>query len=503
MNYNDYFEKLRKINDKLKYYKTIEALMNLDQWSSNPKQGAEYRQQVGEFLTGQQFDLMTSTEAKAIVDYFVSYDLEKIEDYVEKGLIRSFLFRYNNTSSVPKEKLQEVSALKSVTVGKWIEAKEKSDYSIFKPFLVQVFKLKKEIAGYIDPAKAPFEVLVGVTDEGISYDVVIKEFEKIKVGIKALLSKINNSGVIIDNAIVKETLDSQLVADISKEFLSELGYSIESGGVAKVPHAFFSSLGPKDGRISLDIRNEIGLMFTYIHEAGHAMYARSGSEKINSMNMFGGSEGSFHEAQARFYENIIGKSYAYLKYAYPKLQEKFDCFKDISSESFYKAVNKVQPSLKRIASDEVTYSLHPIIRFELEKELFEGSLSFDDLPKAWNDKYEEYLGIRPTNDAEGVLQDMHWAGDYIGYFQSYTLGNVYDGMILKSILRDIPDFYNRIENGDFKIISEWFEKNIYCHSNCLTPSEIIKNLTGEELNSDYFLQYLNEKYSKIYDFEIV
>ncbi len=500
MNYNDCFEKLRKINDQLKYFKTIESLMNLDQWSAIPKQGAEYRKKVSEFLTGQQFDLMTSDEAKIIVDYFVSYDLEKIEDYVEKGLIRSFLFRYNYISRVPKEKLQEVSAFKSVTVGKWIEAKEKSDYSIFKPFLEQAFNLKKEIASYIDPGKSPFEVLVSITDEGICYDGVIKEFEKIRVGIKDLLTKINNSSVVIDNSVVKKNLDPQLIEAMAKELIFELGYNIEKGGFAKVPHAFFSSIGPKDARVSVDARNEIGLLFTYIHEAGHAMYGYGGSEKTNSMNMFGGSEGSFHEAQARFYENIIGKSYAYWKYAYPKLQQKFDEFKDISLDSFYKAINRVQPSLKRIVSDEVTYSLHPIIRFELEKELFDGSLSFDDLPKAWNDKYEEYLGIRPTNDAEGVLQDMHWAGDYIGYFQSYTLGNIYDGMILKSISRDIPDFYNKIENGEFQAISNWFENNIYCHSNCLTPSEIIKNLTGEELNSDYFLEYLHEKYGNLYEF---
>jgi carboxypeptidase Taq len=500
MNYYDNLEKLRNINDQLKYYKTLEALMDLDQWSSLPKQGVAYRQKVSSFIAGKKADIMATEEVKNIVDYFSTYGLEKINDYIERGLIRNFLFHYTCMSRVPKEKFQQISALKAVTTGKWLEAKEKSDYNIFKPYLKEVFSVKKEIAGYIDPTKKPFEVLVSITDEGICYDEVVREFNKLKTGLKVLLNKINSSEVIIDDSVLKLEQSSQLMEDFAKELIYELGYDIEKGAFDKVPHAFTSFMGPKDARISTYSSGFVSLLFTYIHESGHAMYSYGGSDKVNEMNMFGGNEGGFHEAQARFYENIIGRSYEYWKYTYPKLQQKFESFREISLDVFYKAINKVQPNVKRTISDEVTYSLHPIIRFELEKDLFEGSLSFDDLPKVWNDKYEEYIGIRPTNDAEGILQDMHWAGDYIGYFQSYALGNIYDGHIRNAILKDIPDFYSRIENGEFKSISDWFEKNIYCHSNCLTAEEIIKKLTGETLNADYFLRYLNDKYMYIYKF---
>jgi carboxypeptidase Taq len=315
------------------------------------------------------------------------------------------------------------------------------------------------------------------------------------------LKKINSSDVIIDDRALKMEQSPQLIEDFAKELIYELGYDMEKGAFAKVPHAFTTFMGPKDARISTYSSGLISLLFTYIHESGHAMYAYGGCDKVNEMNMFGGCEGGFHEAQSRFYENIIGKSYEYWKHTYPKLKQRFSTFKEISLDDFYRAINKVQPNVKRTISDEVTYSLHPIIRFELEKELFEGTLNFEDLPKAWNDKYEEYLGIRPMSHAEGVLQDMHWAGDYIGYFQSYALGNIYDGQIRNAILKDMPDFYSRIENGDFKSISNWFEKNIYCYSNCLTPGEILKNLTDETLNADYFLQYLNNKYRDIYKFD--
>lgn len=499
MNYHENLEILKKINNQLKYYKTLETLMDLDQWALLPKQGAEYRKQVASFVAGQKAELMQTEEVKNIVKYFSIYDLEKVNDYVEKGLIRNFLFRYNYTSRVPKEKLQQISELKAITTGKWLEAKEKSDYNIFKPYLKKVFKLKREIAQYIDPDKNPFEVLVTITDEGISYAHIIREFAKVKAGIKIILEKINSSQVVIDDTILKTEQNPKLMEELAKELIGELGYKAEKGAFSKVPHAFTSFMGPKDARISTNSSGFVNLLFTYIHESGHAMYAYGGSDKVNEANMFGGNEGGFHEAQARFYENIIGRSYEYWKYTYPKLQKKFKAFSEIELDDFYKAINKVQPNVKRTISDEVTYSLHPIIRFELEKELFEGSLSFDDLPKAWNDKYEEYLGIRPANDAEGVLQDMHWAGDYIGYFQSYALGNIYDGQIRSAILKQIPDFYNRIEKGDFKTISNWFEKNIYCYSNCLTGEEIIKKLTGETLNADYFLQYLNDKYKAIYN----
>lgn len=498
MNYYENLEKLKKVNDQLKYYKTLETLMDLDQWSSLPKQGAAYRQQVSAFVAGQKADLMATEEVKNIVTFFTNCDLQKIDNYIEKGLIRSFLFRYNCIFPVPKEKLQQVSALKAVTTVKWKEAKEKSDYSIFKPYLKEVFDLKKEVAGYIDPTKKPFEVLAGITDEGICYNEIVREFGKLKAGIKTLLNKINKSEVLIDDSVLNIEQNPQLMEDFAKELIYELGYDVEKGAFAKVPHAFTSFMGPKDARISTGSSGNISLLFTYIHEAGHAMYAYGGSDKVNAMNMFGGNEGGFHEAQSRFYENIIGRSYEYWKYKYPELQHKFESFRKLSLEDFYRIINKVHPNVKRTISDEVTYSLHSIIRFELERELFEGCLSFDDLPKVWNDKYEEYLGIRPTSDAEGVLQDMHWAGDYIGYFQSYALGNIYDGQIRNAIFKDIPDFYTRIEAGDFKAISNWFEKNIYCYSNCLTAGEILKNLTGEALNADYFLQYLNDKYKEIY-----
>ena len=210
--------------------------------------------------------------------------------------------------------------------------------------------------------------------------------------------------------------------------------------------------------------------------------------------MWGGIEGGFHEANARFFENMIGHSRAYWDYYYPQLQEEIPMFREIPEERFYNVIHQVKPTLRRISADEVTYSLHAILRFELERDYFAGKLRAEDMAEAWNDKYEEYLGIRPSNDTEGVLQDMHWAGDYIGYFQSYALGNIYDGQILEAVKREIPDMEEKIRRGEILPVTEWMEKNIWQYGCCMTAGEMIRKLTGHGLDAGPFLRYLEQKY---------
>ena len=182
-------------------------------------------------------------------------------------------------------------------------------------------------------------------------------------------------------------------------------------------------MGPRDARISTPRNRTLSLVFTYLHEAGHAMYASGGNDRVNAANMWGGIEGGFHEAMARFNENMVGRSRAYWEHYYPQLQQEFPSFRGISLDRFYLAMNAVRPSLKRIAADEVTYSLHVILRYELERDYFSGQLAVDEMEERWNELSEKYLGLRPANATQGILQDMHWAGDYIGYFQSYALGD--------------------------------------------------------------------------------
>ena len=228
------------------------------------------------------------------------------------------------------------------------------------------------------------------------------------------------------------------------------------------------------------------------------MYASGGNDLVNAANMWGGIEGSFQESMARFNENIVGRSRAYWEYYYPQLQKEFKEFENIALDDFYLSMNAVRPSLRRITADEVTYGLHVILRYELERDCFGGKMEVGDLAKAWDDLSEKYLGMRPSNDTEGVLQDMHWAGDYIGYFQSYALGNIYCGQIREAILRDIPDFESQLRQGSFIQLNQWLDENVRQYGCCFTAGEMAHRITGKSLDAAPFLKYLEEKYSKIY-----
>jgi len=243
----------------------------------------------------------------------------------------------------------------------------------------------------------------------------------------------------------------------------------------------------------------VSALFGTIHEGGHALYEQNISNDLLGTNLCTGTSMGIHESQSRFWENMIGRSQAFWNRYYVDLQRIFQGQLDhVPVEDFYRAINRVEPSLIRIEADELTYNLHIMIRYEIEKALFNGTLQVGDLPRYWNDKYEEYLGIAPPNDQVGVLQDVHWAGGAFGYFPSYALGNLYAAQIRQTLLSQLPDFNNAVARGELLPIKKWLTEQIYVYGKSLTPSEIIVKVTGEQLNPNYLVDYLDEKYSEIY-----
>lgn len=499
MSYQQRMELVRQVNDQFRYYKTIESMFELDQWSALPTEGGTYRQQVSAHVALKKAELFDSQEAKETAEYFSKVDLNEIEDYVERGLIRSFLFRYNNQTKTPKDLMKQYSMLRAETMNKWKEAREKQDYEIFRPWLSQMFELKKKIALSIDPEKPAFDTMVNVNDEGTSCDEISREFDVLKVGLTNLRNEIEKSTIVPDQAVFNRTVDPARMEAFAQRLARECGYKESRGGFNnKVVHAFTSFLGPRDSRVSSYSSGNLNLIFTYLHEAGHAMYASGGNEKVNVANMWGGIEGSFQEALARFNENIIGRDRAYWEYYYPQLQQEFPEFANVNLEEFYCSMNMVKAGTKRITADEVTYCLHVILRYELERDYFAGKLDAGDLRNAWNDLSEKYLGLRPENDTEGVLQDMHWAGDYIGYFQSYALGNIYCGQLRERVKSEYPDLESQIRRGDFTNLNKWLDENVRQFGCCYTAGEMAQKITGKRLDAKPYLAYLNEKYRGLY-----
>jgi len=499
VDYQKQLEQIRSINDRYRYYKTMESLFELDQWSALPAEGGAYRQQVAAYVAAQKASLFDTREAADAARYFANVNLAEIQDDIQRGLIRSFLFRYRNQTRTPKDLMHEYSMLRAETMNKWKEAREKQDFEIFRPWLTRVFALKKQIALAIDPDAPAFDTMISMNDEGTGCQEITREFDVLKTGLGELVGSIQNSKVITERDIFQITLDPVRLENFSKRLARESGYREERGGFNhQVVHAFTSFMGPRDARVSIHKNNNLNMVFTCLHEAGHAMYASGGSEAVNAANMWGGIEGSFQEAVARFNENMVGRNKAYWEYYYPQLQREFPEFAEIGLDEFYLSMNRVKPSLRRITADEVTYSLHVILRYELERDLFAGRLEVGDLPRAWNDLSEKYLGIRPDNDTEGVLQDMHWAGDYIGYFQSYALGNIYCGQLREAILREIPDLDDQLRRGNFEKLNHWLDENVRQYGCCLTAGQMAERITGKRLDARPFLQYLSEKYQGIY-----
>lgn len=497
MNYQQHLETITQIGREFRYCKSVESLFELDQWSALPRQGVNYRQEMAAYVAREKTRLYCTDQAAQEEEYFAQVPLSEIGDEVERGVIRTFLQRRRVAARTPEDLQRQYSLIKAQCMEKWKQAREAKDYRIFQPWLQQAFDLKGQIAKAINPDRPAFDTLVGLTDDGADVEEISREFDVLKEGLKALMHKLSQGRA--PRAVEYPQGDPAAMSAFAQSLARELGFPTDLGTFNdQVVHGFTSFMGPRDARVSTYRSGSHELIFTCLHEAGHAMYSTGSSQKVIDAGLWGGIEGGFHEANSRFYENMVGRSRAYWDYCFPKLVNTLPQFAGMDQDTFYLGLHRVQPSLKRIASDEVTYSLHAILRFELERDYFAGKLRAEDMAQAWNRKYQDYLGLCPPDDTQGVLQDMHWAGDYIGYFQSYALGNIYDGQILQALERDKPDWQEDIRRGKFGPLNDWMRENIWSHGCCLTAGELVKQITGSSLDARPFLKYLDEKYSVLY-----
>ena len=479
------------------YYNSISGVLGIDQWGGLPDGGVPYRLKVNSFLNEQRRALYFTPEADELASYYEEHPAG--DNDIETAQILGFMKQRSFFQNVPETLLEEFNRKRVESMNAWKQAREAKDFDIFKPYMKDVFELRKQIALALRPGEDPFATLVDLTDEGLSLDDISAEFRKLREGIVEIRRKIEESGVQIDNSFLRQEQNAEDMMTFAKALAREVGYRDDMGGYnEKVIHAFSSTIGPRDARISTAKHGKLSLIMTILHESGHSMYGYSSNDAVADAGLFGGISGGFHEGQARFIENFIGRSRAYIHHIYPKLVEAFPAYASVSEDAFYRGLNKVASTSKRTESDEVTYNLHVIIRFELERDYFAGKLTIDEMRDAWNDKYEEYLGIRPQNDTEGILQDMHWTGSWIGYFQSYALGNIYDGMIYNAIRRDLPEFSDLIEKGEFAPIIRWLTEHIWQYGRSVTTMDLLNKFSDKGLDAQPLLDYLDDKFGKIY-----
>jgi len=429
-------EKFRElIKKKNRIYANLE-LLHWDLETKTPVKSKPYLSDLVAELSMQEYDLFTSDEFVNLVET-LNKEKENLSE-IEKKEIEISMEDIERMKKIPSDEYEAYAKLTSINQGIWEEAKSKKDFSIVKDNLEKIFNYNKKFAEYRRK------------NEKNLYDVLLNDYEK---------------------GMDTEKLDI---------FFSELKKEI-------VP---FLKNNKKDTPFST--------VFSIIHEAGHGIYEQqTGDELIDTLLGTGGTMG-LHESQSRFMENIVGRNKSFWKPLYKKAQEFYPFLKDIDFEEFSKQINKIEPGLIRVEADELTYSLHIMVRYEIEKMVFAGEVNIDDLPKIWNQKMIEYLGMEPKNDSEGLMQDVHWYCGLVGYFPSYAIGSAYASQIYNTMKKDF-DVDKALENQDIKKITNWLGEKIHKYGRLKDTAEIVKKVTGEELNPKYYIDYLKEKYSKIYE----
>ncbi|MDI9241665.1 carboxypeptidase M32 [Fusibacillus kribbianus] len=403
---------------------------------------------------------------------------------------------------IPEEEYRRFSELTAVSVGKWSQAKKNNDFASFAPVLSEILEMRKKFAAYRAKEGEPlYDVLLSDYEEGFTTEKLDDFFGKLKREIVPLVQWVReqNRKKPITSAFLFQNYDIEKQKRFSRWLAACLGFDFSRGVLAESEHPFTTALHRDDVRITTHYyaNNLESAIFSTIHETGHGLFEQGNDEAVTQTPIGGGSCG-VHESQSRFYENMLGRSRAFWKPVYGKLTKTFpEQLSNISLDEFVRAINRSEPGLLRTESDELSYCLHIIVRYELEKQLLEGTLSVKELPKEWKKLYEEYLGVSPETDGEGVLQDIHWAMGEFGYFPSYALGNAMAAQIYAHMNQEM-NVEELLEKGELAPVTGYLREHIHRYGASKNMEELCQELTGEELNPVYYTRYLREKFETIY-----
>lgn len=447
----------------------------------------------------------------------MSYKLERSDEYIEtvktlfahlnelddvlKVEIKKVHKNLMESLKIPMEELVEYSILISKAQSIWADAKVNNDYNKFAPTLDEIIKFNKRYVKYLETEKlSGYNVLLDMYEEGMTKESYDKFFSLLKEEIVPLVHKINSLPKV-ECSFKDQLFDINKQKEFANYLMDVMCFDKSRGLMKESEHPFTSGFGTSDVRITNHYYEDllISSIFSCIHELGHATYEQQCNPLLDSTLVGGGTSMAMHESQSRFYENIVGRSYEFWVRHYPKLKSIFsDELKDVTLDEFYKHINNVECSLIRTEADELTYPLHIMVRYEIEKLIIESDIDVYELPKLWNKLYKEYLGIDVPNDKQGILQDVHWAGGSFGYFPTYALGSAYGAQLLDAMKKDL-DFEKVIGEENLKVINEWLKNKIHIYGATKTPDELMNIATGKSFDASYFVEYLKNKFSKLYN----
>lgn len=423
----------------------------------------------------------------------------------ERVNVREWLRDYDRSVKLPEELVRELARTASLAQDAWIRARKASSFKAFAPWLEKTIKLKRREAEAIGYKGVPYDALLDAYEPDMTVAELDPIVETLRDGLVPIIKEISRAKGKPKWDVLTRRYQEAGQESICSEIMGAIGVDTKASRLDRSAHPFCCGIAPTDVRITTryDERWLPQALYGVIHESGHAMYEQGLPSKAYGTPVGEAVSLGIHESQSRMWENLIGRSRPFVDFLLPRLKKRFGSqLRGVNADAFYRALNRVKPSLIRVEADEVTYNLHIVLRYEIEKGLLAGEIKVKELPGLWNERMKHYLGVTPKNDAEGVLQDTHWASGLVGYFPTYLLGNLYASQLWYRMRRDTDSVDRRISKGDFAPLLEWLRKRVHRHGRRFSPQELVRRATGKAPSADYFLDYIRDKYGEIYGIDL-
>ncbi|MEE2826227.1 MAG: carboxypeptidase M32 [Planctomycetota bacterium] len=497
------FEALCRRAREIKYLESTSALLSWDQQTKLPVRGGAYRAEQLTFLAGEMHQRMTEPAYGELLHDLSQTEMVKDPHSDAGSTILELKHRYEKNSKLPKRLVEELARTTSLAQEVWAEARAQDDFSRFAPSLKRIFDLKREEAEAVGYEDTPYDVLLDDFEPGAKTSEVAGVLAELRNELVPLIDQVRGATFEPDRSILHRRYPVEAQREFGRRASSDIGFDYERGRLDTTRHPFCSEMGPDDVRITTRYDETFfsSSFFGTLHEAGHGIY-----EQGLRADQYGLPPGSYcslgiHESQSRLWENLVGRSQSFWDRFYPQAQEFFpEALSDVAQADFFAAINDVRPSLIRVEADEATYNLHIIIRFELEQAVMGGQLETDDLPEAWNEKYQEILGIQPPSAADGLLQDIHWSAGLIGYFATYSLGNLLASQFYEAAEQELGDLDELFSAGEFSVLKDWLNRNVH-HQGARYRSRLLSEKVCEKpLSHQPLMRHLRSKLAQVYGF---
>ncbi len=495
------YEQLRQQLGQVEDLERALGVLEWDQQTMMPRRGSQARAEQMATLAGIIHERSTDKSIGRLLEKLLPYEESLPPDSVEASVIRVTRREYEKKKRVPVELATELSRVSALAFPVWVEAKTTSDFALFAPHLQNTLDLKNRYVECFEDFECRYDVLLDDFEPGMTTSEVAAVFSRLRDALTSLVARIRERVDSVDESDFRGNFPTADQRSMLLELLPSFGYEPDAMRLDPAPHPFASGTAITDVRLTThyDESNLKNALFGTIHECGHALYEAGISLELDRLPVGHAASLALHESQSRLWENIVGRGHPFWHFVMPHLNKYFpDQLKNASEESLYRGASKMFPSLIRVEADETTYALHIILRFELEQDMIDGRLAISDVPEAWNAKMRDYLGVVPPDDARGVLQDIHWANGYLGYFPTYALGSVISAQIWQRVKEDMPDIEEQFANGEFLGLREWLREHLHRHGRKFTAKETIELVAGGPLDPEPFIAHISGKVDELY-----